>query len=599
MADVSEQRSLHPAPGRARFVPVLLAIAVFAALSTYCAIRSEGFITADACMHYLSARYAFSSPQNFVDVWNRPLAVALYSVPAWFGGRAAVRAVCMLVAIGCGLVSYRIARRQGLKWPVLALIFTLGQPMLFFHSFGEMTELPFALLLGLAFLAYQRKWFFFTACLAAWLPLGRPEGFGIVALLTVALLLHRRPLGILVLPIPLLLWDLAGWYMVDSSKPWWRWLMDSWPYASRSMYGHGQLLTLVAMLPTVISPLVMPAMIIGIWLSVRFGRGTGGPPVYSSEGFASWTDVHPHENPVRGADPTETASAPTGSGADAELTGRAAPTTQPQRREDAKMRRDSRISLRLRVFAPLRAKNLYAVFLARRKSLQSENALTDSDADDLHLRLCRVLIAALPLFVLSAHSLLYWLGDMGSYGEARYLLVVAPFWGVLSARGWEWVFDRLRWNHPIRWAGAAVLIVPIIANAIHPVVPVRPSPDWQIAREVAKWYRSDPAIRSRYPKIMAAHPAIFYYLDINPYGSPQVRSWDLQTLHDHGPGTVLIWDPVFGPFNSSANRAFKVDQIAKHGWIEIPVPAAHGIAVKNVDPKAGDVGGAWHIFVSP
>jgi hypothetical protein len=98
---------------------------------------------------------------------------------------------------------------------------------------------------------------------------------------------------------------------------------------------------------------------------------------------------------------------------------------------------------------------------------------------------------------------------------------------------------------------------------------------------------------------MAAHPAVFYYLDINPYGSPQVRSWDLQTLHDLGPKTVLIWDPVFGPRNSSANRAFKLDEIKKHGWIEIPVQAAHGIEVKNPDPKAGDVGGAWHVFVSP
>ncbi len=487
---------------RSALRPTLLAILVFAALSAYCSVRSEGFIAADACMHYLAARYAFASPQNFVDVWNRPLAVALYAVPAQIGQRLGVRAVCMLVAIGCALVSFRIAKQQGLPRPALALIFTLGQPMLFLHSFGEMTELPFALLLGLVFLAYQSRRFFLMACLAAWLPLGRPEGFGLIVLVGLALLLHRRPLGLLVLPIPLLLWDVAGWYMVDSRKHWYRWLIDAWPYAGRSMYGHGQLLALVGMLPTVISPLVMPAMIIGVWRSFAAKRGTGGPPV---------------------------------------------------------------------------------IF----------------EKQSRHLGFCGYLIAILPLFVLASHSILYWLGDMGSFGEARYLLVAAPFWGVLSARGWEWVFDRLRWKHPLGWAALAVLLPPIALNAIHPVVPVQASPDWEIAKSVTDWYRADPSLAIRYPKVMAAHPGVFYYLGIDPHNPVHERAWDLETLHHLGSETILIWDPVFGPRNSSANRAFGLDEIRESGWREVPVPAAHGIEVKHPDPKAGDVGGAWHIFVSP
>ena len=161
---------------RGTFLPGLAAIVLFAGLSFYCATHSEGFITGDACMHYLSARYAHSSHQNFVDVWNRPLTIGLYALPAWLGGRAAVRFTAMLVAIACGLVGCKIAAVQGARRPVLALIFTLAQPMLFLHSFGEMTELPFALVLGLAFLAYQARWFFLAAALTAWLPLGRPEG---------------------------------------------------------------------------------------------------------------------------------------------------------------------------------------------------------------------------------------------------------------------------------------------------------------------------------------------------------------------------------------------------------------------------------------
>ena len=248
---------------------MLLALAIFAGLSTFCSFHSEGFIADDACTHYLSARFAFSSPLHFVDVWDRPLAIALYAGPAHFGGRQAVRAVCMLVAIGCALVAWRIAAVQGVKWPVLALLFTLGQPMLFLHSFEEMTELPFALVLGLAFLAWQSRRFYLAAALAAWLPLGRPEGFGILVLLVGALLLHRKWFALLLLPLPLLLWDWVGWSISHAAGPWYRWLFDCWPYASKSSYGHGQLLALVAVLPTIVSPLVMPAMILGIGRSLR------------------------------------------------------------------------------------------------------------------------------------------------------------------------------------------------------------------------------------------------------------------------------------------------------------------------------------------
>ncbi len=50
---------------------------------------------------------------------------------------------------------------------MLALIFTLGQPLLFLHSFSELTELPFALVVGLAFLSYQRRRWWWMAALAA------------------------------------------------------------------------------------------------------------------------------------------------------------------------------------------------------------------------------------------------------------------------------------------------------------------------------------------------------------------------------------------------------------------------------------------------
>ena len=67
------------------------------------------------------------------------------------------------------------------------------------------------------------------------------------------------------------------------------------------------------------------------------------------------------------------------------------------------------------------------------------------------------LIALIPLMIFTGHSLLFALGKLASNGELRYMLVVAPFWGLLSARGWEWIFARMSWQGVYRWAGVAAV----------------------------------------------------------------------------------------------------------------------------------------------
>jgi len=163
-----------------------IAILAFAICSIAAAVRSRGFIESDGATHYVFARHAFEQPIFFVDIWGRPLCTALFAVPASVGGLIAVRMTSLLAAIGCALVAAEIARGQGYPRPVLALIFTLGQPLLFLHSFSELTELPFALVLGLAFIGYQRRRWWAMAILAGIAPLGRPEGFVFLLLAAVA-----------------------------------------------------------------------------------------------------------------------------------------------------------------------------------------------------------------------------------------------------------------------------------------------------------------------------------------------------------------------------------------------------------------------------
>src|SRR5205814_8039293 len=229
---------------------------------------------------------------------------------------------------------------------VLALIFTLAQPLVFLHSFSELTELPFAALIGLAFLAYQRRQFLVMTILVALSPLARPEGFGFLILVALALVAHRRWWWVLLLVVPLLAWDYLGWRRYGSpiyptnlpqSLGWLLWLKHEWPYAEQSLYQRGSILHFVMLMPAVASPMIFPALCVGVWLTLR-----------------AW---------------------------------------------------------------------------AKRN-------------------LVEVLIALVPLLVLAGHSILYATGKMASSGEMRYMLVVAPFWGLLAAKGWAWIFDAMHWRRP-------------------------------------------------------------------------------------------------------------------------------------------------------
>src|SRR4051812_20543479 len=159
VSDQPAQLQNPPSSLRADLLPILLAVLIFSATSIWCAIKSDGFLEADSLTHYLYARFAILETHYLVNIWGRPLVTGLYALPAYLFGRMGVRVTSLVLALLCGFVAYAIARRQQYRWPVLALIFTLAQPLVFLHSFSELTELPFAALIGLAFLAYQRRQF--------------------------------------------------------------------------------------------------------------------------------------------------------------------------------------------------------------------------------------------------------------------------------------------------------------------------------------------------------------------------------------------------------------------------------------------------------
>jgi hypothetical protein len=466
-------------------IAVLLAVGIFAVLSITCAVTSEGFLEADSCTHYLYARLTLRDPieknlHHLVNVWGRPLCTGLYAIPAQLGHRTGVRIMSCVLALVCGLGAMRVAKLQGYRWPALALICTLAQPLVFLHSFSELTELPFAALMILAFWAYRVRQFWLMALLVGMSPMGRPEGFGFIGLAAAALLLHRKWYWLPLLFVPLALWNYAGWELYGREGAWWQWVRNNWPYAEESLYPAGPIYHFLIRMPVVTSPLLFPAMVIGAGWSLRF----------------TW--------PLR------------------------------------------------RFFGD-------------------------------HVERCQASIACIALGILVGHSLLYAMGKMASNGELRYMLAVAPFWGLLSAKGWEWVFARFEWRRPLAWAGVAALL-PITANFAYPVVPLVYMDDWKQARQIAAWLEETP-LRKQYPTLMLSHPAIFYFMDSGPGTSADGVEWKESTLAAKPAGTLMIWDPIYGVFNSDAARSISLEEIEAAGWLPERLP--------------DDIAGDWRVFVSP
>ena len=459
-------RSLSSGGGRA----VAAAVAIFAAASLLAAVTSDGFLNADAATHFAYARHAIRDPYALVNVWARPLATGLFMFPAAIGGRLGVRMVSLACALVCALTAWRLAIWQNYRWPALAAIFTLGQPLLFMHSFSELTELPFAATAGLAFLAYRRRSWWLLAILGSLLPLGRPEGFGFCLLAALGLVLHRRARWLFLLPLPVLAWSLAGWIICHRQGAWWLWLIHNWPYSAGSDYARGSLLHFVFDLPALVSPVAF----IPVWIGVA--RGFGRPIAGGHEGRCQW------------------------------------------------------------------------------------------------------LIAFIPTVVLVVHSLLFWLGRFSSDGELRYLLIAAPFWGLLAADGWECALARSTRTTATIWA-ALGLLAPASILPFFPIIPVHMNADWQSARRLVAWYQASPLYRE-YPNLIYAHPAIEYFTDDGVSATLSTP----EAVAAAPAGSLLIWDGEFSAHNADPSRDVTAEQVPAAEWKPIAVPA--------------DVGGPWRLFLS-
>jgi hypothetical protein len=130
----------------------------------------------------------------------------------------------------------------------------------------------------------------------------------------------------------------------------------------------------------------------------------------------------------------------------------------------------------------------------------------------------------------------------------------------------------------------------IVVNRGYQVLPLSYSDDWTHAREVAEWVQRTP-LRERYPRLLASHPAIFYFLNISQTQSGQSVEWTKDNVAHPPPDAMMIWDAMYGQYNSDQKRVVPLDEILRAGWIPIHPPA--------VETRTRGGPSDWRIFLSP
>ncbi|HET6251065.1 MAG TPA: hypothetical protein VFE47_25485, partial [Tepidisphaeraceae bacterium] len=146
----------------------------------------------DSVLHYLCARTVPADPTVMLSSWARPLHKLLILVPA-LGGIVPARICQALLTLAMSWQTVLLAGQLRLRNAILAAPLVFAQPYVFALASDTMTEIPMALALVIALRLWISGRLGWSCLVASLLPLLRPEGFFLIALWGLMLLLPRLP----------------------------------------------------------------------------------------------------------------------------------------------------------------------------------------------------------------------------------------------------------------------------------------------------------------------------------------------------------------------------------------------------------------------
>ncbi|MEL6590800.1 MAG: hypothetical protein AAFQ68_11990 [Bacteroidota bacterium] len=188
----------------------------------------------DSIQHYLTAKYAFENPAFFFDLWAKPVYMFFAAPLSQFGFRTLMLGNVILGLL-CGWLVYRCAERLGLTASGWGMIFLFSISGFVPQLYSGLTEPIFAFVLILSLYLALGERLSLAVVVISFLPFVRNEGWAIVAVYLVWLMIERRWRLLPLLGIGAVVISLMGYPFHQK----WNWIYTAIPDIGASNYGEG------------------------------------------------------------------------------------------------------------------------------------------------------------------------------------------------------------------------------------------------------------------------------------------------------------------------------------------------------------------------
>lgn len=196
----------------------------------------------DGLRHYQISRYSWHHPALFLDHWGKPFFILISSPFSQFGllGIKVFNIICALLTC---LSIYNIAKKMEMNMPFLAPLFLGFTTIYFFMVISGYTELLFGLMLVFSIQLYLNEKYFLSTILISFLPFVRSEGYLLLPLFFLVLIIQKKYFYLPLLGIGIIIYSTIGYFVFDDFF----WLHTQNPYngSAALIYGHGPLLHFV------------------------------------------------------------------------------------------------------------------------------------------------------------------------------------------------------------------------------------------------------------------------------------------------------------------------------------------------------------------
>ena len=159
---------------------------------------------------YMNMKAIWHNPEAVLGNWPKTGWKILYAVPALLGKQAVLIVNCLFAAF-TGFFAAKVVRLYDGKWPTVAQILLLSQPLWFYLAFKNYSEISTAFLIILSVYFAKKEKFIFSALLISFVFLIRQEFIYLLVIYGVYLFIKKKYISFLALGLFPVLYALWGW----------------------------------------------------------------------------------------------------------------------------------------------------------------------------------------------------------------------------------------------------------------------------------------------------------------------------------------------------------------------------------------------------